>query len=192
MVQFAFLLLYITWPKLRSISKLPTDRISCQVLSPVSTSTTKQQIVVAPINEPLKYTDLVIAVGRVGPILGKRFVQTAVQPATKYSELENEVHKNLYAHHSLRILATISFYTAGFLFCLRLPQISQALNVVILGGGAVVVELAEEIADRYREKDITIVHSRNTLVTSNFEDKLPSTIKIRLNQAHRISTLLGM
>ena len=51
------------------------------------------------------------------------------------------------------------------------------------------VEVAGEIADRYPEKDITIVHSRNNLVTSNFKEKLPSTIKRRLNPAHRISTI---
>ena len=80
----------------------------------------KKQIVVNTVNEPLKYTDLVIAVGSVGPFPGKIFVQTAVEAAAKYSELGNEVHKNLYAHHSLRMLSTISFYLEGFLFCLIL------------------------------------------------------------------------
>ena len=86
----------------------------------MSTST-KKQIVVDTVNDPLKYTDLVIGVGSVAPFPGIIFVQTAVETAAKYSELENEVHKNLYAHHSFCILATLSFYLVRGLFCLRLP-----------------------------------------------------------------------
>ena len=64
--------------------------------------------------------------------------------------------------------------------------------MVIVGGGAVGVELAGEIANKYPEKHITIVHSGNALVTSNFGEKFSSTVKRRLNQSFEINTILGM
>ena len=49
-----------------------------------------KQVIVDTVDEPLKYTDLVIAVGSVGPFPGKIFVQTADEAAAKYRELGKE------------------------------------------------------------------------------------------------------
>ena len=43
-------------------------------------------------------------------------------------------------------------------------QIDKANNVIIVGGGAVGIELAGEIADKYSAKMITIIHSNTSLV----------------------------
>ena len=64
--------------------------------------------------------------------------------------------------------------------------------MVIVGGGAVGVELSGEIAAKYPENHLTIVHSGNALVTSNFGGKLPLTIKSQLNQSRRINPVLGV
>tara|TARA_Y100000310_G_scaffold225672_1_gene227726 strand:- start:19423 stop:20457 length:1035 start_codon:yes stop_codon:yes gene_type:complete len=52
-------------------------------------------------------------------------------------------------------------------------HLAESKKVVLIGGGLVGVELAAEIAEHYLEKEITIVHSRDTLIQRNH----PKTIK---------------
>ena len=53
--------------------------------------------------------------------------------------------------------------------------------MVIVGGGAVGVELAGEIAVTFPDKQVTLVHSGDHLVTSEFGDKFTNQIEAALN-----------
>ena len=53
--------------------------------------------------------------------------------------------------------------------------------MVIVGGGAVGVELAGEIAVTFPDKQVTLVHSGDHLVTSEFGDKFTTQIEAALN-----------
>jgi NADH dehydrogenase FAD-containing subunit len=48
-------------------------------------------------------------------------------------------------------------------------KLENSKKVLIIGGGLVGVELAAEIIDRYIDKEITIVHSRDKLIMRNHE-----------------------
>ena len=61
-------------------------------------------------------------------------------------------------------------------------QIAKASKVVIVGGGAVGVELAGEIKETYPEKDVTLIHSGEFLMRSSFGDNFSKTVKTRLDQ----------
>jgi len=54
--------------------------------------------------------------------------------------------------------------------CHELQEVQQAIiasqRVAIVGGGAVGVELASDIKDFYPEKDVTLIHSRNSLLNT--------------------------
>ena len=53
--------------------------------------------------------------------------------------------------------------------------------MVIVGGGAVGVELAGEIAVTFPDKQVTLVHSGDHLVTSEFGDKFTTQIEAALH-----------
>ena len=72
-----------------------------------------------------------------------------------------------------------------------LKQIERSQNIVIIGGGAVGVEFAGEIIDKFPDKHITIIHSNNKLVTKNFGDKFCKNIKDHLEKSLNINLLLG-
>jgi apoptosis-inducing factor 2 len=46
-------------------------------------------------------------------------------------------------------------------------RVEKAKHIVIIGGGLVGVELAAEIIEKYPQKDVTILHSRDTLIQRN-------------------------
>jgi NADH dehydrogenase FAD-containing subunit len=56
-------------------------------------------------------------------------------------------------------------------------DLEKAETVVICGGGAVGTELAGEIRDRYADKKIIIVHSRQRLVSDSMGTKLQNNLK---------------
>jgi len=56
-------------------------------------------------------------------------------------------------------------------------ELEKANDIVIVGGGAVGVELAGEIADKYKMKNITIIHPSQELVASGLGDKFQNCIK---------------
>ncbi|KAJ2660821.1 hypothetical protein IW148_003620 [Coemansia sp. RSA 1199] len=57
---------------------------------------------------------------------------------------------------------------------LRMAQLHEnveaANNVLVIGGGAVGVEIAGEIADQYPSKQVTLVHSASRLLPLNFKE----------------------
>ena len=70
-------------------------------------------------------------------------------------------------------------------------QIEKSQNVVIVGGGAVGVEFAGEIVDKYPDKQVTIIHSNANLVTKNFGEKFCENIKDQLEKSFKVNLLLG-
>ena len=54
--------------------------------------------------------------------------------------------------------------THTYLIRILFFQIDKATNVIIIGGGAVGIEMAGEIAQKYSAKMITIIHSNSCLV----------------------------
>lgn len=56
-------------------------------------------------------------------------------------------------------------------------ELEKANDIVIVGGGAVGVELAGEIADKYKMKNITIIHPSQELVASGLGDNFQNRVK---------------
>lgn len=53
-----------------------------------------------------------------------------------------------------------------------------ANRIVLIGGGAVGVEMATDIAEDYPEKEVTLIHSRQALIN----DTLPEAFQHRLKE----------
>ena len=69
-------------------------------------------------------------------------------------------------------------------------QIDKATNVIIVGGGAVGVELAGEIAERYSAKLVSIIHKRSYLVSPSYGDQFQRKVKNVLKD-RSVQALLG-
>ncbi|XP_077987715.1 ferroptosis suppressor protein 1-like isoform X1 [Glandiceps talaboti] len=69
-------------------------------------------------------------------------------------------------------------------------EIRASSKIVIIGGGAVGVELAGEIKTEYKRKDVTIIHSTKTLVAPEFSDKVPKEAKKQLERLG-VNLILG-
>ena len=63
------------------------------------------------------------------------------------------------------------------MFLIIVFQLQKSSNVVIIGGGAVGVELVGEIAETFPDKHVTLVHSGDHLVTTEFGEKFVSQIE---------------
>ena len=61
-------------------------------------------------------------------------------------------------------------------------QLEKSESVLIVGGGAVGVELAGEIAETYPDKKVTLVHSGTTLVTMEFGQKFQDQINAAIEK----------
>lgn len=61
--------------------------------------------------------------------------------------------------------------------------IANAENIVIVGGGAVGVEFAGEITDKYKAKNITIVSSSEKLICPDFDAKFYSNLDYYIKKA---------
>ncbi|KAI0770726.1 FAD/NAD-P-binding domain-containing protein [Fomes fomentarius] len=59
-------------------------------------------------------------------------------------------------------------------------KIKKAQHVVIVGGGAVGIELAGEIREEYSDKKITVIHRANLLLNSVYPDKFRKDVERRL------------
>ena len=68
--------------------------------------------------------------------------------------------------------------------------IEKANDIVIVGGGAVGVEIAGEIGDKYNYKKMTLIHPSEFLVHPDFGPKFQTNIKWALDR-HRVRLLLG-
>jgi len=55
--------------------------------------------------------------------------------------------------------------------------VDEAQDIVIVGGGPVGVELAGEISEKHKNKNITLVSSSDTLVSPNFDEKFQNSLK---------------
>lgn len=57
----------------------------------------------------------------------------------------------------------------------------ESKNIVIIGGGPIGIELAGEIVDKYDDKNIHVIHNRETLcdpsLNAKFHAKLLSIVK---------------
>jgi len=61
--------------------------------------------------------------------------------------------------------------------------IEDAEKIVIVGGGAVGVEFAGEIVDKYKKKDVTIISNSEKLVCQDFDDKFYSNLQYYIDAA---------
>ena len=62
--------------------------------------------------------------------------------------------------------------------------------MIIVGGGAVGVELAGEIAERYSAKLVSIIHKRSYLVSPSYGDQFQRKVKNVLKD-RSVQALLG-
>jgi len=78
--------------------------------------------------------------------------------------------------------------------CHELQEVQQAIGtsqkIAIVGGGAVGVELASDIKDFYPEKDVTLIHSRNSLL-NNFGKRLQDYALTALRNELNVRVLLN-
>ena len=104
------------------------------------------------------YTDLVLAVGSTGPFPGRALECDTFDKLKAESEALGE-------------------------------EIDKANSVIIIGGGPVGVEFAGEIVDKYGtgKKQVTIIHSGEYLVSTNygtkFQDNIDSILRCKGIQA---------
>jgi NADH dehydrogenase FAD-containing subunit len=70
-------------------------------------------------------------------------------------------------------------------------EIDKASNIIIIGGGAVGVEFAGEIADKYKAKRITIIHRTESLVSYQYGSSFQKRLKSCLD-SKSIELLLSM
>lgn len=68
--------------------------------------------------------------------------------------------------------------------------VKKAQNVVIIGGGAVGVELAAEIGHDYPNKSVTVVHNGEQLVSRSLADKAQARIKTGLDEL-KVKVIIG-
>jgi len=60
--------------------------------------------------------------------------------------------------------------------------VAAAKNILIVGGGPVGVELAGEIVEKHKDKNITIVSRSDKLITPDFDEKFQNSIKSIIEQ----------
>ena len=69
--------------------------------------------------------------------------------------------------------------------CKKMSEaVAAAKNILIVGGGPVGLELAGEIVDQHKDKNITIVTKSEKLVTPDFGDKFQNTIYCLIKQSN--------
>ncbi|KAI8489718.1 Apoptosis-inducing factor 2 [Branchiostoma belcheri] len=106
-----------------------------------------EKTVVLASGETVKYSHLVLATGSTGPFPGK----------------------------SPDELTSIAEVTEKSEAVLKLVQ--AAKNIVIIGGGAVGTEIAGEIATDYKDKEVTLIHPRDKLVSGESSDAFQKRLK---------------
>ena len=75
---------------------------------------------------------------------------------------------------------------------LKLSQaIDKANDIVIVGGGAVGVEIAGEIGDKYKAKTLTLIHPNEDLVGPGFSPGFQANIRHALEQTHKVKLILN-
>jgi NAD(P)H-nitrite reductase large subunit len=78
--------------------------------------------------------------------------------------------------------------------CHELQEVQQAIissrKIAIVGGGAVGVELASDIKDFYPDKEVTLIHSRNSLL-NNFGTRLQEYALTALRDELSVRVLLN-
>ena len=60
--------------------------------------------------------------------------------------------------------------------------VAAAKDILIVGGGPVGVELAGEIVEQHKDKNITIVSASEELVTPDFDDKFQNSLKSMMDR----------
>jgi len=111
-------------------------------------------------DECVPYTELVIATGSGGPFPGK------------CDSLECS---------SSKLAQQYEDFTC---------EVQKAENIVIVGGGAVGVEMSGEIRDSFPDKKITILHGGKDIVNSTLEEKARANIMEKLKEKN-IDVLFG-
>ena len=69
-------------------------------------------------------------------------------------------------------------------------EIEKANDIVIVGGGAVGVEIAGEIGEKYKLKRMTLIHPSEKFVGPDFSDKFQTNIKSAL-ESFNVEMVLG-
>jgi len=106
----------------------------------------------------IDYTELVIATGATSPFPGKIIDKKADVSATEGIEFYKDFHN----------------------------EISKSKKILIVGGGAVGLEMAGELRNEFPECELTVVNSREYLISNrlakNFQDRLMTTLeKLKIN-----------
>ncbi|XP_020895146.2 apoptosis-inducing factor 2, partial [Exaiptasia diaphana] len=59
-------------------------------------------------------------------------------------------------------------------------KVQKAQDIVLIGGGAVGVELSGDIKEDYKEKEVTLIHPREIIVNDRVSESFQNTVKERL------------
>nr|XP_006821455.1 PREDICTED: apoptosis-inducing factor 2-like [Saccoglossus kowalevskii] len=79
-----------------------------------------------------------------------------------------------------KLMMTTSTADALLLYRKQVEEIRGAKSIVIIGGGAVGVELAGEIATDYKDKQVTIIHPHHFLVSGTMSERFQKEVKEQL------------
>lgn len=99
--------------------------------------------------------------------------------------LVKEIHNNDFWPDSTVFVRTYCMYISYVIF-----QLQKSDKVVVIGGGAVGVELAGEIATEFPQKTVTIIHSRERLIDDRMSRKFLHKVHEGVKAMH-INTILG-
>ncbi|XP_077987962.1 ferroptosis suppressor protein 1-like isoform X2 [Glandiceps talaboti] len=89
-----------------------------------------------------------------------------------------------------KLMMTTSTDDAITLYEKQIEEVRAAQSIVIIGGGAVGVELAGEIATDFKEKQVTIVHAGNRLVSNVMHENFHKEVQEQLNNLN-VNLILG-
>jgi len=120
----------------------------------------EEKFVILDNKEEIKFTELVLATGSSGPFPGK----------CDHSLGDSSQLQQLYEDYATKI--------------------KKAKKIAIIGGGAVGVELSGEIAGDFPDKEITIIHGSDKIVSPMLEQKARDEIMDKL-QKKNINVLLN-
>ncbi|XP_070537745.1 ferroptosis suppressor protein 1-like [Ptychodera flava] len=79
-----------------------------------------------------------------------------------------------------KLMMTVAVDDALSLYKTQIEEIQSAKSIVIIGGGAVGVELAGEIATEYKDKQVTLVHPHEHLVNAMLSESFQKEVKSQL------------
>ncbi|XP_006823634.1 ferroptosis suppressor protein 1-like [Saccoglossus kowalevskii] len=129
----------------------------------------------------------------------KKGTVTGIDPENKIVKMENG-EEIIYTHLVISTGTSVPFpgklpldvdmSEGKEIYAKLVQEIEKSNNIVIIGGGAVGVEMATEIAEDHPKKQVTVIHSKQVLVSDAFSNKFHKETRRQLD-ALGVKLILG-